>query len=273
MSLRREGEPRVELVPRLDGQGYSPELIAERRRWLEAKTGAALPHLGQFSQPGEELRGNVENPIGMAQVPLGVAGPLLIDGEDARGTFYVPLATSEGALVRSYERGMVALTYAGGVTVRVQADQNRISPSFYFTDLRAAHEFVAWVEAQETEIRRCAEATTRHGRLLRLRCHPVGREVVVDFDYSTADASGMNMMTAATDAACRWIVAASTAEGYHLYSGAESEKHASATLMAGGKGKWVSAGALLPERVLRAVLHAGAAGFARLWQGTMTGHL
>lgn len=273
MSLRREGGPRVELVPRLEGQGYSPELIAERRRWLEARTGAALSHVGQFSQPGEELRGNIENAIGMAQVPLAVAGPLLVDGEDARGTFYVPFATSEGALVRSYERGMVALTYAGGVTARVHGDQNRISPGFFFDDLGAAHEFVAWVAAQAAEIRARAEATTRHGRLLRLRCHPVGRQVVVDFDYSTADASGMNMMTTATDAACRWIVEASTARGYLLFSGAESEKRASGALMAGGKGKHVSAGALLPDNVLRAVLRAGAADFTRLWQSTMTGHL
>jgi hydroxymethylglutaryl-CoA reductase (NADPH) len=273
MSLRHEGGPRVELVPRLEGQGYSPELIAERRRWLEAKTGAALPHVGQFSQPGEELRGNIENAIGMAQVPLGIAGPMLVDGEDARGVFYVPMATSEGALVRSYERGMVALTHAGGVTVRVHGDRNRISPSFFFAHLTAAHEFLAWIEAQAPEIRARAEATTRHGRLLGLRCHPVGRQVVVDFDYSTADASGMNMMTTATDAACRWIVEASRAEGYHLFSGAESEKHAGAALMAGGKGKHVSAGALLPDGVLRAVLHAGAADFARLWRGTMTGHL
>ncbi len=60
-------------------------------------------------------RGNIENPIGVAQVPMGVAGPVLIHGQNANGLFYVPMATTEGALIRSYERGMVALTKSGGV--------------------------------------------------------------------------------------------------------------------------------------------------------------
>ena len=82
------------------------------------------------------MRGNIENPIGAVQVPLGVAGPLLVEGEHASGTFYVPLATTEGALVRSYERGMVAITRAGGATVRLLADENRVSPVFLFEGRR-----------------------------------------------------------------------------------------------------------------------------------------
>ena len=273
MSLRREGDPRLELVPRLDGQGYSPELVAERRRWLEERTGADLRHVGSFSQPSEELRGNVESPIGMAQVPLGIAGPLRVDGEAARGVFYVPLATSEGALVRSYERGMVALHHAGGACARVHRDSNRVSPSFFFDDLAAADDFVAWLDGRLEEIRARAESTTRHGRLLGLRAQPVGRQVIVDFDFSTGDASGMNMMTKATDLACRWIVEQTGARGFQLFSGAESEKHASASLFAGGKGKHVSAGVLLPERVLGAVLRTTARDLAHLWQSTVTGHL
>src|SRR5712691_3814166 len=102
-------EETLDLVPRLRDQGYTDELIGRRRQWVELKTDCRLDRIGTFSIPAEQLRGNIENPIGAAQVPLGVAGPLLIHGEYARGTFYVPLATTEGALVRSYERGMVAL--------------------------------------------------------------------------------------------------------------------------------------------------------------------
>ena len=104
----------ADLVPRLEGQGYSAEALAERRRWFEERTGARLAHAGAATIPAEQLRGNVENPVGAAQVPLGVAGPILVHGEHAQGLFYVPLATTEGALVRSYERGMVAISRAGG---------------------------------------------------------------------------------------------------------------------------------------------------------------
>jgi hydroxymethylglutaryl-CoA reductase (NADPH) len=269
----RETGPKIELVPRLENQGYSRDQVAERRRWVEAKAGCSLAHVGRFSTPSEDMRGNVENPVGASQVPLGVAGPLLIHGEHARGTFYVPLATTEGALVRSYERGMVALTHAGGVAVRIHRDENRISPSFLLDGVEEAQEFTRWVAENEAGIRARAEATTNHGRLVALRCHPLGRQAIVDFCFSTGDASGMNLMAVAADAACRWIVEASPARRFHLFSGAESEKRASGSLMAGGKGKHVSAGALLPATVLSSVLRASAPDFVALWGSTVSGHL
>src|SRR5215470_16943877 len=122
----------IDLVPRMKAQGYTRQEVDRRRAWLEARTGSRCTHVGAYSIPSEEMRGNIENPIGAIQMPLGVAGPLLVNGVHARGTFYVPLATTEGALVRSYERGMVALTRAGGVTTRIYADENRVSPVFLF---------------------------------------------------------------------------------------------------------------------------------------------
>jgi hydroxymethylglutaryl-CoA reductase (NADPH) len=160
-------------------QGYERELVAKRRRWVEEKTGCALKQVGTCSIDTELMRGNIENPIGAVQVPLGVAGPLLVHGEHARGTFYVPLATTEGALVRSYERGMVTLTRAGGVTTRVYLDENRLCPVFFFRDVSEAHDFARQLPLDFESLRQEAESTTRHGKLLRIECHPVGREVVV----------------------------------------------------------------------------------------------
>lgn len=263
----------VALVPRFAKQGFGRPEIDARRRWVEEKTGAALSEVGRFSVDAGAMRGNVENPIGAVQVPLGVAGPLRVEGEQARGTFFVPLATTEGALVRSYERGMVALTRAGGAVARVELDRNRVSPIFHFAGVAEAHDFCRRLPERFEAVRSVAEATTSHGRLLELTCLPAGRRVIVDFEYSTGDAHGMNMIVRATDAACRWIVDHVGGERYLVFSGYSAEKRPAGSLLRGGKGKKVVAGALLPRRVVRSVLRTTPEAMAELWQATVAGHL
>lgn len=263
----------IRLVPRMEDQGYSEEQIARRRHWVEEATESSLEQIGRFALEGEQLRGNIENPIGAAQVPLGIAGPLRVDGEHATGTFYVPLATTEGALVRSYERGMVTLTRAGGAQVRVHQDENRVSPIFSFPDIVAAASFAAEVEASFEALRAAADATTNHGKLLRLACHPVGRSVIVEFSFATGDAHGMNMVVRATDAACRWLVEHTNAADYEVFSGHSAEKRAAGSLLAGGKGKKVVAGALIPARLTRTFLNAEPEQLAATWRRTVLGHL
>jgi len=272
-TARTDKEEPLGLVPRLKGQGYAREDVEHRRRWVEEKTACRLAHVGSHSIPTEAMRGNVENPVGAAQVPLGVAGPLVVRGEHARGSFYVPLATTEGALVRSYERGMAAIARAGGAEARACLDENRVSPVFAFGTVAEAHDFALGLGEVFESLRAAAEATTRHGKLLRVEPRAVGREVIVDFCYYTADAQGMNMIARATEAACRWLVGARRARDYLLMTGHCSEKRASAKLFAGGKGKRVVAGALLPARVVKTYLHATPEGFRDLWRRTVVGHL
>jgi hydroxymethylglutaryl-CoA reductase (NADPH) len=267
-----EGTAKV-LVPRMVNQGYDVSSVAARRAWLERQTACHLRHVGAYSLSSEAMRGNVENPIGAAQMPLGVAGPLLINGLHAQGVFYVPLATTEGALVRSYERGMVALTRAGGVSVRIHLDENCVAPVFFFDDVAGAHEFMQQLPNHFEAIRREADATTRHGQLLRLEPHVVGRDVMVRFRYHTGDAQGMNMIVNATDRACKWILGHCPVKGFYIFSGMESEKHAGGGLFTGGKGKKVTAGALLSGAILKSYLHATPAQFVSLWQRTVIGHM
>ncbi|HEX7182242.1 MAG TPA: hydroxymethylglutaryl-CoA reductase [Thermoanaerobaculia bacterium] len=266
-------ERKPDLVPRFEEQGYAEDDVAARRRWIEERTGARLQHVGSFSIPGEAMRGNIENPVGAAQVPLGIAGPLHVEGEHARGLFYVPLATTEGALVRSYERGMVAITRSGGATARLLADENRLTPVFLLDSVAEAADFARELPARFEELRAEAESTTHHGRLLRVEPRPLGREVMVHFVYSTGDAHGMNMIVKATDRACRWLLANSRARRHLIFSGMESEKRASGSLFAGGKGKKVIAGARLPARVVRAYLHSTPHEMAELWRHTVLGHI
>lgn len=263
----------LDLVPRMKGQGYTRPDVDRRREWLEAQTGCCFTHVSAYSIPSEDMRGNIENPIGTVQTPLGVAGPLLINGTRARGHFYVPLATTEGALVRSYERGMVTLSRGGGAMARIYVDENRISPIFSFDDINAAHDFVQDIYEDFETIRAEAESTTRHGKLLRIECQPIGREVIVSFCYRTGDAQGMNMIVKATELACNWIKCHSRAKCFYIFSGFSSEKRPSGLLLFGGKGKKVTAGALLHAHLVKAYLHTTPEQLVDMWHKTMLGHV
>ncbi|MBK9166063.1 MAG: hydroxymethylglutaryl-CoA reductase [Bryobacterales bacterium] len=262
-----------DLLPRLKDQGYDAERVARRRAWVERKTGATLEHIGQSSFDPELTRGNIENPIGVAQVPMGIAGPVLVHGRYASGLFYVPMATSEGALIRSYERGMVALTRAGGVDVSIQNDENQIVPTFFFNSVHEAEAFREWLPAQQDAIRAAAESTTRHGKLTGVHWYQLGRQVLVNFGFSTGDAQGMNMLVKGADAACRWICEQYPGARYFVFSGMSSEKRPSGFLLTRGKGKRVTAGALLPHDILRMYLHCTAEQLFAVWHSTVLGHL
>jgi hydroxymethylglutaryl-CoA reductase (NADPH) len=265
--------PGLPLVPRFTEQGYSEAQVRERREWIERQTGVQLPLVARCAIPSETMRGNIENPIGSVQMPLGVAGPLLVNGEHARGTFYVPMATTEGALVRSYERGMVMLTRAGGVTARIYSDQNVVSPIFSFDDVADAHKFAAELPRHFDALRAQAESTTKHGRLLRVEPRPSGRSVIVNFYYYTADAHGMNMIVKATEHAAAWLVAQGTAPRFAVFSGLSSEKRASGFLFGGGKGKTVVAGARIPAGVLQSYMRVTPSQVVSTWHDAVIGHL
>ena len=270
---RAPGEAGIELVPRFKGQGYGRAAVAKRRAWLERRLRVAIPLVGACAVETDAMRGNIENPIGAAQIPLGIAGPLLIDGMHARGTFYVPLATTEGALVRTYERGMVMLTRTGGVATRLFVDRNVVSPIFSFTSVEAAHRFAAGLPAHFEALRAEADATTRHGHLEVVETRPSGRSVIVNFYYRTGDAQGMNMIVKATERAAQWLVAQGLAPRFKIFSGLSSEKRASGFLLAGGKGKTVVAGARIPAGVLEKYVHVTPRQIVDVWHDSVIGHL
>ena len=263
----------IELVPRFRGQGYDTDQVRQRREWLERKLGCSLPVIAAGAIPTDQMRGNIENPIGTVQMPLGVAGPLLIHGTYAQGSFYVPMATTEGALVRSYERGMAMLTRAGGVTTRLFLDENVVCPTFSFDSVEEAASFSADRPAHFEALRNEAEATTKHGRLTRIDTRASGRAVIVSFRYHTADAQGMNMIVKATERAAQWLVDHGVAPRFKIFSGLSSEKRASGVLLAGGKGKTVVAGAKVPRDVLSSYMRVTPVQVVNVWHDTVIGHL
>lgn len=192
-------------IPRSKENDYTREQAAVRRQFVLEKTGASLAHVGNYSFDPAVLPGNVENFMGVAQVPIGLAGPLKIVGEKAQGDFYIPMATSEGTLVASYNRGMRLLSESGGVKTTVVEQFMQRSPVFILDDALKAREFGEWVTANFEAIKAVAETTTRSGKLVNIGQYSIGPLRNLRFNYTTGDAAGQNMTGKATFTACEWI--------------------------------------------------------------------
>lgn len=244
-------------IPRSHDDDYTREMAALRRDFLREQTGKELNHVGQFSFEPSSLPGNIENFIGVAQVPIGIAGPLLVNGEYAQGEFFVPLATTEGTLVASYNRGMKLLRAAGGVTTTITDDAMQRAPVFIFPSAREAREFGKWVEKNFEEIKQKAEATTHIGRLRDIEQYSSNRFRFLRFNYTTGDAAGQNMVGKATKAACDWILKVYPGiEHYFLESNFATDKKTSHVNILRTRGKRVIAEARIPASLMKMVMHA-----------------
>jgi hydroxymethylglutaryl-CoA reductase (NADPH) len=249
--------PRV-AIPREKQNDYTPEAARARQAFVEEQTGASLEHVSRYSFDPETVRGNVEHFTGVAQVPIGIAGPLLVNGEHAQGEFYVPLATAEGTLVASYNRGMKLVRAAGGVTTTVMDDAMQRAPAFLFESARGAREFGAWLRDNFDAIAEAAETTTRSGKLRDVEQYSASRILYTRFNYTTGDAAGQNLTGKATAAACAWIVANSPVpiERFFLESNFATDKKSSQVNMLRTRGKRVVAEATIPDALFGEVMHS-----------------
>jgi len=146
-TVKRSLMTREDLIPSQKDIDYTSDAAKARREWLSIKTGINLKHISMYSENPLNLQGNVENFIGVSQVPIGVAGPLKINGQFAKGDFYVPMATTEGALVYTYTLGMQLLHMSGGASVRVLKDETHISPLFTFDSAEQCYQFCNRLDA------------------------------------------------------------------------------------------------------------------------------
>jgi hydroxymethylglutaryl-CoA reductase (NADPH) len=238
-------------IPYDKEQNYTPEIVARRQRFIEEFTGVKLKHLNHFSFDPSVVCHNTENFTGVAQVPIGFAGPLRINGEYAQGDFLIPLATTEGTLVASYNRGMKVLNLSGGVTTTILADHMQRAPVFIFDSAREAREFRDWVDAHLDQIRREAEATSSVAKLQYIDTYLSNKFAYLRFNFSTGDAAGQNMVGRATAAACGWILDNnSTIRRFYLESNLATDKKASHVNLMRTRGKRVTAEATIPREVL-----------------------
>lgn len=238
-------------IPRDDHDDYSEEIVIARRKFVEDYTGAKLEHTSKYSFDPHIAEGNCENFTGVAQVPIGFAGPLKVNGEFADGEFLIPLATSEGTLIASYNRGIKVLNLSGGVKATVVSDAMQRAPVFVFDDARDGRKFVSWVLDNFPKIKDEAEATSSVAKLKDIDPYTANKFVYLRFNYTTGDAAGQNMVGRATFAACSWVL--DNYEGirhFYLESNFATDKKASQVNIMRTRGKRVTAEVTVPRNVL-----------------------
>jgi len=228
---------------------------AARRQVIETETDADLSTIGSYAFPAANADDNVENMLGAAQIPLGVAGPVVVDGGVASGEHYLPLATTEGALVASVNRGCSTIQAAGGASARVIESGMTRAPVFAVSGVAEAETVVEWVGEHVDDLRTAAESTTSHGELLDVDPYVVGDSVYLRFVYDTKDAMGMNMATIATGEACELVESETPAELVALSGNLCSDKKPAAINAIGGRGHTVVADVLLPTDLVEDRLH------------------
>jgi hydroxymethylglutaryl-CoA reductase (NADPH) len=174
----------------------------ERREALEKDQHIDLPHIGSFSlDESVASTRNCENMIGAVQVPLGVAGPLKIEDKN----YYIPLATTEGALVASVNRGCKAITQSGGATVGSHRIGATRGPVFRVENFKESKKLHMFFQEKFESLKEVAEKTSHHLTLTKITSRGIGRYHYARFVFDTQDAMGLNMVTIATDAIVSYI--------------------------------------------------------------------
>ncbi len=248
---------------------------AQARRERLREQGYAVEQIAGDAPPVDPatLKGSIEGFIGFARVPLGVAGPVNINGAAAAGEFYVPLATSEGTLVASYQHAFNAINRSGGASALCASEQVQRAPCFEFASLDEAGRFAAWVAGQQTLLAAAAAGTSRYCRLIGLQPHIVGNTVYLRLEFVTGDAAGQNMVTAAAEAACQALLEATTLKprSWLVESVLSGDKRASAMSFRAPRGRNASAEVVIPARQYGRYWRASPEDAARAWRQATNG--
>lgn len=249
------------VAPTREPESDSPTLASVERRW------DALPHAAgarddlldaHTRRHADEYAAHVERFIGAVKTPVGLAGPLRVNGNHARGDYFIPLATTEAALVASYHRGAQLVTAAGGCRVALIEEGVGRSPGFVFATLDDALAFVAWTQTQQDTFARAAATTTRHGKLASVETTIAGNHVFVTFMFRTGDAAGQNMATLAAQAICDDIMARCPVRplSYAIEANYSRDKRQTARAFSSVRGRKVTAEITLPAELVRHRLRA-----------------
>lgn len=241
--------------------------VKDRRTAVEKELGVSLQNIGSFTLNEEVASGrNCENMIGAAQVPMGIAGPLqLRTMNDELRTYYIPLATTEGALAASVNRGCKAITQSGGALV----DSYRVGvtrgPVFRVENLAQNHKLNTFLENNFEKLQKIAQSTSHHLKLTKYVSRGLGKQRFVRFVFDTQEAMGMNMATIATKAVVEYIEKETGIKCITLAGNYDVDKKPSWLNIIEGRGIKVWAEATISQKVLRDVLKTTAAKVYDVW--------
>ena len=236
----------------VDGEVSASEAADIRREFLEQKYDLNLSNISNYTLDMERASArNIENSIGVLQLPMGIAGPLKINGEFCQREVFVPLATSEGALVASINRGASTITASGGANARVVSDIMTRAPAIKCSGASEALKIKQWFIDNFDELKEIAESTTSHGKLVKI--DPiliVGSYVYPRFVFSTGDSMGMNMVTIASEKILEKLAQETSAIHIALSGNVCVDKKPAAINIVEGRGKSVVADILIPKDIV-----------------------
>lgn len=278
-SLQTAFRPRLPadepLPPRLKTCSDLSASAIEKRQELLKSQGIAIEALSasKAAIDPSSLSGNIENFVGVAQMPVGIVGPLRINGTRAAGDFYVPMATTEGALVASYQRGSQVVNHSGGCAASCLTEAVLRAPCFVFEQVAEAGQFLAQLLQQVDELKEVVATTSRYCRLLDLRPSLLGKELYVILEFFPGDASGQNMVTIATEAVCRRILETVSIAPKHWYveGNLSGDKKATMLAFSSARGKKVVAECIVEPGLVRRFMHTTPEAMVRYWQISVLG--
>jgi len=271
-SLQPKNHPSRTKIPR--NPFIKPKAVQARWDTIQSSKDSYLQLMDARTQEQMNLyQRNIENFIGTVKLPVGIAGPIRVNGLHAQDDYYIPLATTEAALVASYNRGAQLITQAGGAASAVLSLGVSRAPGFAFSTLVEAGMFVSWVTTQYEVFCKVAATTTRFGELKDMRVTLEGNHVYVSFEYTTADASGQNMVTIATAAVVDYIIENSPVNpDYHfLEANLSGDKKASALSFLTVRGKKVATEVSIASELIEKVLHTTPQRMVDYWRMSALG--
>ncbi len=227
-----------------------------RRQFLEKQLKISLNNLADSSFTEESVAGrNIENLIGSTQIPLGIAGPVSFKSANSKlQTHYIPLATTEGALVASISRGCKAISESRGAYVELNKVGVTRSPVFITSGIKEAVEVKKWLGENFQKIKRITDATSSHLELLKIESIFAGRNLFIRFFYDSEEAMGMNMATIATQEAVRFIERNTKIRCVSVSGNYDVDKKPSWLNFISGRGKRIWADVTLRKQVVRQIL-------------------
>ncbi|MDR2548614.1 MAG: hydroxymethylglutaryl-CoA reductase [Desulfobulbus sp.] len=274
---RLEADTKTPYARLANVKGTAPEAL--RSRWEDLLgQGRPIPSALYNGEDMDVYGANIENCIGTVKLPVGIAGPLRVNGSFAKGDYYLPLATTEAALVASYHRGAVILSKSGGCSAVILAEGVTRSPGFAFASIGDMLIFAHWVLTHKDKLKEVAATTTRFGVLQDIRFAAQGSHLYLLCDFFTGDAAGQNMVTIATQVICDFIIeqAPVAPQYWFVEANASGDKKATAQSFSTVRGKKVAAEAVIPGKYIERFLHTTPEKMVRYWQmsalgGVMTG--